>query len=157
MDHLCSFGVWIKTLRIAQGWSQTELAKQVDCSVSTIRKLETNERHPSKQLAKLLASRLKVPDNAVATFLEMAHCGRRSPKGELMDPQPVCCVHDQHGFRPLTPMLGRVTELAAVGALLQRQDIRLVTLLGLGGWAKRAWPMRLPIISLRCLLRELWL
>lgn len=136
MDHPCSFGVWVKTLRIAQGWSQAELAEQVDCSVSTIRKLETNERHPSKQLAKLLASHLHVPDDAIATFLEMAHCGRRSPKGELIDPKPSCCVHDQHGFRPLTPMLGRATELAAVGALLQREDIRLVTLLGLGGVGK---------------------
>ncbi|MEM8531236.1 MAG: tetratricopeptide repeat protein [Chloroflexota bacterium] len=136
MDHPCSFGVWVKTLRIAQGWSQVELAEQVDCSVSTIRKLETNERHPSKQLAKLLAAHLHVPEDTVATFLEMAHSGRRSPKGEVMDTRTACCVRDQHGFRPLTPMLGRATELAAVGALLQREDIRLVTLLGLGGVGK---------------------
>ncbi|MBV7339906.1 helix-turn-helix transcriptional regulator [Chloroflexi bacterium TSY] len=57
-----TFGSWLKLQRTALDLSQQELADQAGCSVVTIRKLESDERKPSKQLADLLGSCLNVPE-----------------------------------------------------------------------------------------------
>ena len=55
------FSEWLKRRRQEQGLTQEQLAQGVSCSVFAIRKLESGERQPSKQLAKLLAQALGIP------------------------------------------------------------------------------------------------
>ncbi|MEM8531232.1 MAG: tetratricopeptide repeat protein [Chloroflexota bacterium] len=136
MHYYHSFGTWVKTLRVTHGWTQREIAYRIGCSVSTIRKVESDERHPSVQLAKLLADHLAVPLDEVPAFLAMVQPVRETPKGSLFSPDSSTHVCDQHGFRPLTPMLGRSTELLTAIELLQRPDMRLLTVLGPGGVGK---------------------
>lgn len=137
MSYSSSFGLWVKTLRTTQRWTQRELADQVGCSLSTIRKIEIDERFPSLQLAQLLAQRLHVPKDQVPTFLNAAHPTRQLLQDKTIpSPSHSTLICNQHGFRPLTPILGRTTELAAVAALLQNSEVRLLTLLGPGGVGK---------------------
>jgi transcriptional regulator with XRE-family HTH domain len=51
-----SFGTWMRHRRKTLDLTQPELAERLHCSVNTIKKLETDARRPSKQLAELLAS-----------------------------------------------------------------------------------------------------
>src|SRR5262245_18127757 len=55
MERTTSFGYWLRRRRKALDLTQDELARQVGCAVGTIKKLEGDERRPSKQLAERLA------------------------------------------------------------------------------------------------------
>ena len=55
MDQQASFGAWIQRRRKALDLTQAELAERVGCALGTIRKIETDERRPSKQIAARLA------------------------------------------------------------------------------------------------------
>jgi transcriptional regulator with XRE-family HTH domain len=55
VDKGLSFGYWVRCRRKALDLTQTELAGQVYCALSTIKKIELDERHPSRQLAEWLA------------------------------------------------------------------------------------------------------
>ena len=48
-----SFGAWIQQRRKALDLTQDELARRVGCSPSAIRKIESDERRPSRQVAEL--------------------------------------------------------------------------------------------------------
>src|SRR5215208_3118696 len=55
MEGNASFGYWIRRRRKALDLTQDELARQVGCALSTIRKIEADERRPSRQVAERLA------------------------------------------------------------------------------------------------------
>ncbi|NJC97582.1 MAG: helix-turn-helix transcriptional regulator, partial [Anaerolineae bacterium] len=55
-----SFGDWLKARRKTLDLTQEELSSQAGCSVFALRKIETGERRPSKQLAALLADALQI-------------------------------------------------------------------------------------------------
>ena len=57
-----SFGSWVKRRRKALDLTQDELARRVGCSLSLIFKIESDERRPSRQIAKLLAEQLEITD-----------------------------------------------------------------------------------------------
>src|SRR4030095_5424622 len=67
-----SFGNWIKRRRKALDMTQQELAQKVQCSVSLIFKMESDERRPSRQIAELLAEHLEIPPDQRAVFLKVA-------------------------------------------------------------------------------------
>src|SRR5512138_2541303 len=72
MQEQHSFGYWLRLKRKALDLTREALADRVGCSVSTIRKLEEEERHPSTQIAELLAEIFKVPTTERASFLRFA-------------------------------------------------------------------------------------
>lgn len=67
-----SFGEWLKQRRKAPDLTQDELAARAGCSIFALRKIETGERRPSKQLAGLLASALEIPEDDKPTFIRVS-------------------------------------------------------------------------------------
>lgn len=67
-----SFGYWLRRRRKALDLTQDALAKKVCCSQAAIKKIEAEERRPSKALAQRLAEQLAVPEHERAAFLEAA-------------------------------------------------------------------------------------
>ena len=61
MEQNVPFGLWLQKRRKALDLTREELAHEVGCSASALRKIESNQRHPSKQLAELLAFALSIP------------------------------------------------------------------------------------------------
>lgn len=141
LDLPVSFGEWIKSRRKALDLTQEELAQRSGCSIFALRKIETGERRPSKQLAGLLAAALDIPQEDRATFIRVAR-GETSlerirsythlPQATSPPPQPV--VH--HLPISPTPLLGREFELAAMERIFNDPECRLLTLTGVGGVGK---------------------
>ena len=72
MGEIFSFGVWVRRRRKALDLTQDALARRVGCALSMIRKIEADERTPSRQIATLLASALEVPAAEREQFLHAA-------------------------------------------------------------------------------------
>jgi predicted ATPase/class 3 adenylate cyclase len=72
MEPISSFGYWLRRRRKALDLTQDELARQVGCAIGTLKKLETDERRPSKQLAERLADCLAISTTERAAFLKVA-------------------------------------------------------------------------------------
>src|SRR5690349_19406734 len=72
MSELYSFGAWVRRRRRALDLTREELAAQVGCSVVTIRRIEADERRPSKQLAARLADCMQLSAEEHAAFLQAA-------------------------------------------------------------------------------------
>ena len=110
--------------------TQTDLAQQVGCAVSTIRHIEHGRRRPSRSLAERLAQCLELPLEEQKAFIQMAR--EQGPsKSTIVTPLPPTNLPT-----PLTSLIGRTTEIAKVVTLLHRQDVRLLTLTGIGGVGK---------------------
>jgi transcriptional regulator with XRE-family HTH domain len=67
-----SFGGWIQSRRGAMSLTRAELAEKVGCAAVTIKKIERDERKPSRQMAELLAKHLVVPSVDRDVFMRMA-------------------------------------------------------------------------------------
>jgi transcriptional regulator with XRE-family HTH domain len=72
MDDIVSFGYWVRRRRKAMDLTQVALAQRVGCAVVTIKKIERDERRPSREMADLLADNLAIPDGERDTFVRMA-------------------------------------------------------------------------------------
>jgi transcriptional regulator with XRE-family HTH domain len=60
-----SFGRWLRLRRKTLDLTQEGVALAVGCSVVTVRKLESDERRPSRQIAERLADVLRIePEEA---------------------------------------------------------------------------------------------
>src|SRR5690606_8018609 len=55
-----SFGAWVRRRRVTLDLTQAELARRVACAPITIRKIEADERRPSKVMAERLAEALEL-------------------------------------------------------------------------------------------------
>lgn len=143
-DFPVSFGEWLKLRRKTLDLTQSELAQRAGCSVHALRKIESGERRPSKQLAGLLANALEIPTDDQATFVKVA-------RGELIierlrPPAPAQAADQPAEPGPTaklsnlpethTPLIGRDPELITLGQLLRDPQCRLLTLIGPGGIGK---------------------
>src|SRR5215475_9819786 len=72
MESTSSFGYWIRRQRKALDLTQQALAERVGCSLAAIKKIEGDERRPSRQIAERLAEVFNVPANQREVFLEVA-------------------------------------------------------------------------------------
>jgi predicted ATPase/transcriptional regulator with XRE-family HTH domain len=144
IDPPVYFGEWLKRRRKALDLTQAELAERAGYSVPAIRKIESGERRPSKQLASLLASSLEIPAADQDTFVRVA-------RGELnLERLSQLSLGTAPGYAPPpkptppsinlptapTPLVGRQPELTALGQLLHDPQCRLLTITGTGGIGK---------------------
>jgi len=142
MEADISFGRWLKRRRKALDLTRGELAQKVGCSTSALQKIEYDERHPSKQLAELLANVLEIPTEERRTFIRIAR-GELSI-GRINSPPPLPELNPHKPFQvisntipiSLTPFVGREAELAALCQMLEDPHCRLITLIGPGGIGK---------------------
>jgi predicted ATPase/class 3 adenylate cyclase/DNA-binding XRE family transcriptional regulator len=72
MESSYSFGYWVRRQRKALDLTQQMLADRVGCSIAAIKKIESDERRPSRQIAERLADILHVPAEQRGIFLECA-------------------------------------------------------------------------------------
>lgn len=144
MEADVSFGNWIQKRRKALDLTQVELAKRAGCSVSALRKIEADERRPSKQLAGLLADSLEIPTEDKTKFIRIARGEMLLERLQLVVPLPnISQIHAPPHATPQTnlpgpptPLVGREAELIALEQLLHDPECRLITLVGLGGIGK---------------------
>lgn len=67
-----SFGEWLKRRRLAMGLTQEQLAVQIHCSTSALRKFESEERRPSADVIQRLADLFSIPPDERTSFLRYA-------------------------------------------------------------------------------------
>ena len=60
MEDSASFGYWVRRRRKALDLTQNDLAQRTGCALTTIRKIETDARRPSRQMAERLAEVLEL-------------------------------------------------------------------------------------------------
>src|SRR5262245_47761771 len=77
MEAPISFGLWLKERRKQLDLTQADLANCVGCSAMTIRKIEADERRPSRQIAELIAGCLGISPEDRPTFLKVARAELR--------------------------------------------------------------------------------
>ena len=66
------FGEWLKRRRRTLDLTQEELAERAGCSIFALRKIESGERKPSKELAGSLAAALEITEQEKPTFIRVA-------------------------------------------------------------------------------------
>ncbi|MGE5248751.1 MAG: helix-turn-helix domain-containing protein, partial [Bacteroidota bacterium] len=87
-ENTSSFGYWIRRQRKALDLTQQVLADRVGCSLAAIKKIEADERRPSRQIAERIADVLAVPASQREIFLEVAR-GLRPVDQLSMPHEPV--------------------------------------------------------------------
>jgi predicted ATPase/transcriptional regulator with XRE-family HTH domain len=144
VESIDTFGQWIKRRRKLLDLTQEQLAQQVGCSPTAIKKIESNERRPSRQMALLLATNLQLTTEQCDLFIRVAR-GQLPldrlplPAGGVPAPSSVpASIHaaPMNIPHPATPLIGRDRELAEITRLVQEPQCQLLTLTGLGGTGK---------------------
>src|SRR5262245_11295814 len=165
METTNSFGYWIRRQRKALDLTQQALADKVGCSLAAIKKIESDERRPSRQIAERLAEVLDVPTSQREMFLEIAR-GVRPVDQLLLEREPSILAatpsQKQELFRhnlpmQLTSFIGRERELEEVKHLLS--TTRLLTLTGIGGTGKTRLALHLAaeMLALKQFANGVWL
>ena len=133
-DQTHSFGYWLRRRRKALDLTQEALAEQVSCSVFSVRKIEADERRPSRRLAERLAASLSVPEEERRAFLDAAraeHAANRlrvdaMPVGsDAPAAEPASPIHSlsDPAIGPAsdaTPFVGRSDEYRLLAGLIER-------------------------------------
>jgi predicted ATPase/class 3 adenylate cyclase len=140
MERTTSFGYWLRRRRKALDLTQDELARQVGCAVGTIKKLEGDERRPSKQLAERLADLLAIPPDERVTFLKTARAELATDQLDIAT-QPVATPAN---------VLAQPMPLPASTVTFLFTDIEASTEL----WAQHHEAMRVALARHDALLRQ---
>ncbi len=133
-DRTHSFGYWLRRRRKALDLTQEVLAQRVCCSGFTIRKIEADERRPSRRLAERLIAALAIPEAERRDFLAAARALHATNRLRL-DPTPAgadaqaagsaTSIHSPPGSAAgaasdTTPFVGRSNEYGLLIGLIAR-------------------------------------
>ncbi len=132
--------------------TQEELAQRINCSTISIRKIEADERKPSKQVASLMVDALNIPDQEREAFIQFARsqpvenfpANTASPLESLSSAvfsgrvlqNPVSDTRLPALPAARTSYIGREQEHARLYDLFFTVRARLVTLVGAPGVGK---------------------
>jgi predicted ATPase/transcriptional regulator with XRE-family HTH domain len=143
MDDAVSFGRWVMSRRQALDLTRDDVAALVGCAPVTVAKIERDERRPSHQMAERLADALRFPPEWREEFVRRARgvdpnveVAEKSVTPEAAPAAPI--VAATRGDLPVSPtsFVGREDDVEAVRSLLQRADVRLLTITGPAGIGK---------------------
>jgi predicted ATPase/DNA-binding XRE family transcriptional regulator len=127
-DSVTAFGPLLKRLRTGAALTQEELAERAGVSARLISDLERGIiLRPRRDTVQMLANGLRLVDADREAFAAVAR-GRQ--------PEAVTAPRRANLPTPPTPLVGREVEVAAALSLLQRPEVRLLTLTGPGGVGK---------------------
>jgi len=137
IDRQTTFGTLVRGYRLAAGLTQEELADRARMSRRAISDLERGARtKPWRHTVKLLADALDLSAEE-RQALERSIDRARRPAAASSNPSAV-----EFQTTEMTPLIGREHEEAAIVHLLQRRDVRLLTLSGAGGVGKTRLALR---------------
>ena len=134
MDPAAAFAQALKQRRKALDLTQRQLAHRVGCAPVTIQRIEQGTLRPSAHIVHRLAAGLDLPPGEREQFVRLGRGGSTSDAspaparsiGPPALPLPV----------PLTPLIGRAREVAAVCEMMADSAVRLLTITGPGGIGK---------------------
>lgn len=129
-DRTDSFGYWLRRRRKALDLTQEALAQRVCCSGFTIRKIEADERRPSRRLAERLTAALAIPEEERRDFLAAARA-LHTVNHLRLDPlpagtdAPATSIHSPldsaiDSASDATPFVGRSNEYGLLIGLIAR-------------------------------------
>jgi tetratricopeptide (TPR) repeat protein/transcriptional regulator with XRE-family HTH domain len=132
-DRIHSFGYWLRRRRKALDLTQEALGQRVFCSGFTIRKIEADERRPSRRLAERLAASLSIPEDELRDFLDAARALHAADRLQL---EPLPLGTDAPAVAPhsrpasaigmagdATPFVGRSHEYGLLVGLIARLTV----------------------------------
>jgi predicted ATPase/transcriptional regulator with XRE-family HTH domain len=123
------FGRLLRRHRLKRGLSQEALAERASLSADAVGMLERGvRRQPYEQTVDSLARALKLRKHDRATFFSAARSFKRTRPSRHLARLPVPT--------PLTPLIGRELDIAAIQEWLLVRGPRLVTITGTGGVGK---------------------
>ena len=138
----------LRRLRIARSLSQEELAARAGISAASVSYMERGLTHsPHRETLELLSTALALTPDEASAFHQAGRRSRalgRMADAEESEPSNAAPAAESlpstlppyRLIAPLTPLLGRETEAAAVTHLLARESVRLLTLTGPAGVGK---------------------
>lgn len=134
MSTEISFGRWVQRRRKGLGLTTDTLAARVAISVHTLRKIEIDERRPSRDVAQQLVDALHIPADDQEAFILAA---RGEALVEYMgDPAREPAAQRAPFPRLYEPLIGRERDLAELRQWLTTEQPQVVTIAGLGGIGK---------------------
>ncbi|NJM41469.1 MAG: helix-turn-helix domain-containing protein [Anaerolineae bacterium] len=141
------FSGWIRRRRKSLDLTQADLAQRLSCSLSTVQKVEEGGRRPSRALVERLADALEIHPDERAAFTRVARPslmpGRKLEQAPEK-PATATAKIDRHSGPSLrvwletVGLLGRDADMHRLMRLIERPDVRLITITGEGGVGKTA-------------------
>jgi transcriptional regulator with XRE-family HTH domain len=128
-------GELLRQHRLAAGLTQEDLAERARMSVRAIGALERGVRRtPHKATLRLLAEALSLGEDERARLFDALRASRRG--AAVTSPTASSAGLPRGLLAPLTPLVGREREEAAIAQLLRREGVRLLALTGPAGIGK---------------------
>lgn len=142
MDEAASFAHLLKQVRTAKCLTQEELAERAGLSTRTISDLERGiKQHPYSHTIRHLAKALDLDEVQAASFRRAARGAGKTAPGHG---DPATAIRGSVSL-PLQPtsFIGRQQEVEEIKTLLDRDEVRLLTLTGPGGVGKTRLAVRI--------------